>query len=147
VAFPAGIDSSQRLRVQSQGLPGPMGAEPGDLYVDVEIEPHEQFERDGQDLFTRASVSFADAALGTKIAIRMLDDSTLEVELPAGSQPGDVIALKGRGVPRIDGRARGMLHVQVQVEVPRNLSPRAKALLTELDEELKTRPSRRASTG
>lgn len=146
VTFPAGIDANQRLRVPGQGLPGPMGGEGGDLYVDVELEQDERFERDGMDLVTRASVSFADAALGTTITLRWLDDSEIEVEVPAGTQPGDVMTLKGKGAPRVDGRGRGAMHVQVQVEVPRALSARAKALLAELEEELKPR-SKRATAG
>jgi len=146
VTFPAGIDNNQRLRVPGQGLPGPAGGESGDLYVDVELEPDERFERDGIDLITRASVSFADAALGTTIAIALLDDTDLEVDLPAGTQPGDIVTIKGKGAPRIDGRGKGALHVQIQVEVPRTLSPRAKALLAELGEELTPR-SKRATAG
>ena len=68
------------------------------------------------------------------------------VQVPPGTQPGDVITLKGKGAPRIDGRGRGALHVQVQVEVPRALSPRAKSLLAELEEELKPR-AKRATVG
>jgi molecular chaperone DnaJ len=145
VTFPPGIDGNQRLRVPGQGLPGPAGGEPGDLYVDVELEQDERFERDGVDLITRASVSFADAALGTTIRLALLDDTDLEVDLPAGTQPGDIITIKGKGAPRIDGRGRGALHVQIQVEVPRTLSPRAKALLAELEQELISR-SKRANT-
>jgi molecular chaperone DnaJ len=147
VTFPAGIDSNQRLRVPGQGLPGPGGGTSGDLYVDVELEPHDRFERDGYDLFTRTQISFADAALGATAILSLLDDSEAEVELPPGTQPGEVITLKGKGVPRVDGRGRGNLHVQVQVEVPRALSARAKALLAELDDELKARPGKRATAG
>jgi molecular chaperone DnaJ len=146
VTFPAGIDANQRLRVPGQGLPGPMGGEAGDLYVDVELEQDERFDRDGVDLITRANVSFADASLGTTLTVMWLDDTPLEVELPPGTQPGDVITIKGKGAPRIDGRGRGALHVQVQVEVPRTLSPRAKTLLAELEQELKPR-SKRATVG
>jgi molecular chaperone DnaJ len=146
VSFPAGIDANQRLRVPGQGLPGPRGGAAGDLYVDVEVEPDERFERDGSDLFTRAQVSFADAALGATVTLTMLDESTLEVDLPAGTQPGELIALKGKGVARLDGRGKGVLHVQVEVEVPRTLSARAKALLGELEQELK-RPGKRATAG
>jgi len=146
VTFPAGIDSNQRLRVPGQGLPGPMGGETGDLYVDVELEPNELFERDGIDLATRANVSFAEAALGTAVMLPLPDDTEIEIDIPAGTQPGDVITVKGKGAPRIDGHGRGALHVHVQVEVPRVLSARAKALLTELEEELKPR-SKRATVG
>jgi molecular chaperone DnaJ len=147
VTFPAGIDSDQRLRVPAQGMPAPPNGQPGDLYVDVEVEPDDRFEREGTELVVHANVSFANAALGTTITIAMLDDSNLEVDLPAGTQPGEVITFKGKGVPRLDGRGRGSLHVQVQVEVPRNLSPRAKTLLAELDQELRARPSKRATAG
>ena len=146
VTFPAGIDSNQRLRVPGQGLPGPMGGESGDLYVDVELEPDERYERDGLDLATRASISFAEASLGTTVTLPLLDDTELAVDIPPGTQPGDVITLKGRGAPRVDGRGRGALHIQVQVEVPRALTARAKSLLAELEEELKPR-TKRATAG
>jgi molecular chaperone DnaJ len=146
VTFPPGIDSNQRLRVPGQGLPGPMGGEAGDLYVDVELEPDERFERDGTDLATRTSVSFAEASLGTTVTIPLLDDTELAVDIPPGTQPGDVITLKGKGAPRVDGRGRGALHIQVQVEVPRALTARAKSLLAELEEELKPR-TKRATAG
>jgi molecular chaperone DnaJ len=146
VVFPAGIDSNQRLRVPGQGMPGPMGGEAGDLYVDVELEADDHFERDGVDLHTRVNVSFADAALGTTVEVPMLDDSMLEVKLPAGTQPGEEVVLNGKGAPRVDGRGRGALHVHVQIEVPRALSARAKALLQELEEELNPR-SKQATAG
>jgi molecular chaperone DnaJ len=148
VTFPAGIDSGQRLRVPGQGMPGVQGAPPGDLYVDVEVEPDQRFERDNIDLVTRANISYSDAALGTQVAVEMPDGSSLDVDVPAGCQPGDVVTLKGKGVPRVDGRGRGSLHVVVQVQVPRSLSPRARTLLAELDAELRgpgQAPSKRAT--
>ncbi|MBI5533020.1 MAG: molecular chaperone DnaJ [Deltaproteobacteria bacterium] len=147
VSFPAGIDAGQRLRVPGQGMPGPKGAQSGDLYVDVDLEADERFERDGTDLATRAHVNFADAALGVVIQIPMLDDTMLDVELPAGTQPGDVITLKGKGVPRIDGRGKGSLHVIVQVDVPKRVNQRVRALLLELQKELQTQTEKRAASG
>lgn len=138
VTFPAGIDHGQRLRVASQGMPGPAGAPPGDLYVDVEIEPDSRFERDELDLVTRLVVSYADAAMGSKIPLKLLDDSVFEVEVPAGSQPGEVLSFKGKGAPRVDGRGKGVLHVVLQVQVPKKLSSKAKQLLSQLDEELRS---------
>jgi len=136
VAYPAGIDGGQRLRVPGQGMPGHQGGPSGDLYVDIELAPDERFERDGADLITRASVSFAEAALGGTAGLELPDESAVTVDVPAGTQPGEVITLKGKGMPRIDGRGRGALQVVVQVDVPRSLSSRAKDLLRELDEEL-----------
>ncbi len=136
VSFPAGIDGGQRLRVPGQGMPGQQGGPAGDLYVDVELAADDRFERDGLDLITKHTVSFAEAALGGSVHVQMPDDSVVSIELPAGTQPGEVLAVKGRGAPRVDGRGRGSLHVVVQVEVPRALSARAKELLRELESEL-----------
>ena len=136
VSFPAGIDAGQRLRVPGQGMPGHQGGPAGDLYVDIDLAPDERFERDGADLITRANVSFAEASLGGATALELPDESAVTVEVPAGTQPGEVITLKGKGLPRIDGRGRGALQVVVQVEVPRGLSTRAKDLLRQLDDEL-----------
>jgi molecular chaperone DnaJ len=91
---------------------------------------------------TRVNISFSDAAIGTTIALRWIDDSVLELEIPAGTQPGEVITMKGKGAPRVDGRGRGALHVQVQVDVPRQVSARAKALLVELEGELNPKSKR-----
>jgi molecular chaperone DnaJ len=147
VTFPAGIDGGQRLRVPGQGVPGAVGGPAGDLYVDVDVEAHDRFEREGTDLMTRAHVSFADAALGTTVKIPMLDESVVEVELPSGVQPGDVISLKGKGVARVDGRGKGTLHVVVQVDVPKKVSARARTLLLELQKELTSNESRKAGNG
>lgn len=145
VTFPAGIDAGQRLRVPGQGLPGQQGGPAGDLYVDVDLAPDERFERDGLDLVTRSTVSFVEAATGAKITIAMPDDSQVEVELPAGIQPGTVLTVKGKGAPRVDGRGRGALQVVVQVAVPTELSQRARDLLRQLADELAA-PSAEAAT-
>jgi len=148
VTFPAGIDSGQRLRVSGQGMPGPANTPQGDLYVDVELEPDATFERDQLDLLTRLPLSYTQAALGAKVPLKHLDDSVLEIDVPAGTQPGDVLTLKGKGAPRVDGRGRGSLHAVVQVQIPKKVSPRAKQLLTELEAELQSSepaPAKRAA--
>ncbi|OQX67064.1 MAG: molecular chaperone DnaJ [Sorangiineae bacterium NIC37A_2] len=136
VSFPAGIDGGQRLRVPGQGMPGHPGAEPGDLYVDVELEPHPEFERDGFDIGTRRRVSFPDAALGGELTVRLPDDSEIVVKYPAGTQPGTVLTTRGKGIPQLNGRGRGDVHVLVEVEVPEKLSRKARKLIEELREEL-----------
>lgn len=143
VGFPPGIDSGQKLRVPGQGLPGPSGAPPGDLYVEIDVEEDPRFERDGADLVTRVHVTFAEAALGADIRVAALGDTvdsppdtTVTHKIPAGTQSGSVIQIKGQGVPRLDGRGRGTLVAVVQVDVPTKLSDRAKALLKELEAEL-----------
>jgi molecular chaperone DnaJ len=137
VTFPAGIDSGQRLRVPGQGMPGPRGTPPGDLYVDVDIKPDERFERDGYDLGVREKVSFVDAALGATIDVALPDGSVVRAEVAAGTQPSTVIIVRGQGMPRLDGRSRGDLHVVIDVHVPKKISRRARKLLQELESELR----------
>jgi molecular chaperone DnaJ len=143
VAFPAGIDAGQRLRVPGQGMPGPQGAPSGDLYVEIDVEEDTRFERDGADLVTRFHVSFADAALGAEVRVPALGDAeteeaqpTVALKIPAGTQSGSVFTIKSQGIPRLDGRGRGSLIGVVQVDVPTSLSDRAKKLIQELHEEL-----------
>lgn len=146
VAFPAGIDEGQVLRVPGQGIPGPAGA--GDVLVQIEIEPDAAFERHGADLATKVKVPLTDAILGAKINVPALDDDPLEIELPAGTQTGHVVQVRGRGVPRLTpggGRGRGgrgALHVLIEVDIPSSatLSPRAKTLIEELRAELSRAP-------
>lgn len=141
VAFPAGVDRGQRLRVTGQGLPGARGGPSGDLYVDIDVEEHDVFERDGADLAVNVKISYAQAVVGGAVDVPILapdrDDATSTVNIPAGTQPGSVIAMRGQGLPRLDGRGRGTLAVVVQVEVPTNVSDRAKQLLADLERELR----------
>jgi molecular chaperone DnaJ len=136
VTFPPGIDGGQRLRVPGQGMPGPAGTQPGDLYVDVELEPHPEFERQGFDLVTKQRVSFPEATLGTEVSLELPDGSVVKADVPAGTQPGAVLTLRDKGVARLDRKGRGNLHVVVEVEVPKRLTKRAKKLLEELESEL-----------
>jgi len=148
VTFPAGIDAGQRLRVPGQGMAGAGGANPGDLYVEVDVEEDARFERDGVDLITRVNVTFTDAALGADILVPCLGDAdgaTVELAVPPGTQSGGVFTLKGQGIPRLDGRGRGALVVVVQVAVPTVLTERARKLLEELDGELRGREPREPS--
>jgi len=140
VTFPAGIDEGQMLRVSGQGIPGPHGGPAGDVLVQVDIEPDARFERRGVDLGTHAKISFVDAALGTTLDVPTLDGEPLSIDVPAGTQPGHVIVVRGRGVPRLEGkgRGRGALHVVVDIAIPaeNELSPKAKELLEKLRTEL-----------
>jgi molecular chaperone DnaJ len=145
VTFPAGIDAGQRLRVPGQGMPGPEGSPNGDLYVDVEIEQHADFERDGADLVTRESISFVEAAMGTEFDVVLPDGTEVPVEIPSGTQPGTVITARGHGMQRIGQRGRGDLHVVVNVHVPKKLSRKARKLFEELEEELAPPMSRRGT--
>jgi len=140
VSFPAGIDTGHRLRVPGQGMPGPNGTPAGDLYVDVEMEAHDRFERHGDDLAVRVDLSFSEAALGTKVELTLPDDAVVSAPIPGGTQPNAVVTVKGKGVPLLHDSGHGDLHVVVGVSVPTRLSKRAKKLLEELDAELRGEP-------
>ena len=142
VSFPAGIDDGQVLRVPGQGVPGHNGGPPGDVLVEVSIEPHPRFERQGADLATRAKLTIPQAILGAKVGIDGIDGESISIDIPPGTQPGHVIVLRGKGVARLDGGkgkgARGSLHVVVEVEVPApaSLNSKARELVEELQKEL-----------
>jgi molecular chaperone DnaJ len=137
VTFPAGIDHGQTLRVPGQGLAGRMGGPAGHLYVEVTVEPDARVAREGYELIHEVTLSFPQAALGAEIEVPMLDDTSVKVEVPAGTQPADTVVVRGKGVPRLNGDGRGDLHVVVNVQVPRRLSSKAKKLLKELEESLR----------
>jgi molecular chaperone DnaJ len=132
VKIPAGIDDGQIVRVSGQGEPGLRGGPPGDLYCGINVTPHERFHRDGMDLFMQVEVPFIKVALGTTISVDSLDGS-FDLEVPAGSQPGEEIVAPGRGMPSVQGRGRGDLHVIVKVTVPRKLSRKQRKILEELE--------------
>ncbi len=135
VTFPSGIDGGQRLRVPGQGMAGAKGAQAGDLYVDVELARDDRFERDGQDLGVRQTISFTEAALGTSLILEMPDESTTKIKVKSGTQPGSVVTLRGQGMPTLHG-GRGDLHVVINVAVPKKINRRVKKLLEQLEEEL-----------
>jgi molecular chaperone DnaJ len=134
VNIPAGIDDGQSVRVPSQGQPGRRGGPPGHLYVGVEVEAEPGFARDGLDLIHELPVSFTQAALGTKRKVTTPAGQEVEVEVPAGIQPGEHVVVAGHGAPRLDGRGKGRLVCVITISVPKNLSAKAKRLLLELED-------------
>ncbi len=131
VHVPPGVDSGVRLRLHGEGESGLHGGRSGDLYVVVSVEPHELFEREGDDLHMELPVSVFQAMLGTRVAVPTVLGEEREVEVAAGAQPGDVIRLRGAGMPSLDGRGRGDLLVHLKVVVPRKLSAEQKRLIRE----------------
>ncbi len=135
VTIPAGIDTGKRLSVPGQGEAGPQGSQAGDLYVFLRVGPHEFFERDGDDLYCLIPVSFTQAALGAELHIPSLDGERIRVKIPSGSQNGDIIRVKGWGVPHLNHSSRrGDLFVKVRVVVPEKLHGKVKHILKELSE-------------
>jgi molecular chaperone DnaJ len=140
VKVPAGVDTGVRLRIPNQGESGYLGGPPGDLYVRLHVDPHEFFEREGYNLYCRIPISMLQAAVGETIEIQTLD-STRSVKIPPGTQSGDVIRLRGDGVPSLRGSGRGDLLIDIQVKTPVNLNKRQKEILREFAEIEKSKKS------
>ena len=134
VDVPAGIDDRQVLNVSGQGNSGANGGPSGNLHVTVFVRPHPFFERDGYDVWCEVTISFAQAALGDTIEVPTLDGK-VRFDIPAGTQPGNVTRLKGRGIQSVNGRGKGDQFVRVVVNVPKNLTARQKEILREFDAE------------
>jgi molecular chaperone DnaJ len=131
--IPAGVDSGSRLRSTGNGESGLRGGPAGDLYVLLHIKPHEIFQRDGDDLLCEVPVSFIQATLGAEIKVPTLQDNAT-IKIPAGTQPGTVFRLKGKGVKNLQGYGHGDLHVRITVEVPTHLTGHQKSKLQEFAE-------------
>lgn len=136
VPLPAGIDDGQTLRVPGKGQNGTRGGPAGHLYVTVQLEPHEFFQRENEHLLYDLHISFPDAALGTEVNVPTLDGKGTKLKIPAGAQPGDQVTLSGAGFPRLQGRGRGDMVTIIHVDIPKKLSSKAKKLLAELRDTL-----------
>jgi molecular chaperone DnaJ len=135
VNVPAGIADGQRIRVGGRGNVGSPGAPAGDLYVLVRVRPDERFLREGDDLITTLDVSAPKASLGATFEVPTLDGPR-PLEVPAGTQPGETILVRGQGMPSLRGGRRGDLRVIVNVVVPRHLSDEQRALTEQLEQTL-----------
>lgn len=130
VKIPAGVESGMRIRLSGEGEPGTGGGPKGDLYIFVEVVDHDIFERDGPNLYCRAPVPMATAALGGEIEIPTIDGGRARVAIPEGSQTGRKLRLRGKGMPSVrQGGQTGDLYVEMFVETPQNLTARQKELL------------------
>jgi molecular chaperone DnaJ len=129
-----GIDEDYQLRLRGEGEMVANGGEAGDLYVIVHVKQHPQFMRDGNDLWHVAMISFPQAALGADIVVPTLDGQTT-VKVHAGTQVGEVITLRGKGMPRFRGFGRGDLLVRIGIAVPQKLTSEQRTLLEQLARE------------
>jgi molecular chaperone DnaJ len=136
VKIPAGIATGQRMRLYGEGEHGPGGGPAGDLYVVVQVQEHEFFRRDGNDLYCEIPVNFTTLALGGDIVIPALlgEDETLSI--PQGTVAGSNFRLRSKGMPDVSGRGRGDLIVSVHVTVPKKLTKEQRALLEQLAKSL-----------
>ncbi len=131
VRIPPGVDNGTRVRVAGQGEPGIGGGPPGDLYIITKVRPHPFFERKGDNLYCKVPVTFWEAALGAEIEVPTLD-GVVKVRVPPGTQCGQKLRLKGKGMPRLRGGGYGDLYVEVQIVVPRNLDGSSVQMLREI---------------
>ena len=129
VQVPPGIEHGQRLRMRGEGEGGHTGGPPGDLYVVMHQAPHQVFERQGNDLYRQLEVSMFQAALGQEVAVGTLVDGEQALEIPTGTDSGEMVRLKGLGMPKLRSGRRGDLYVQLVVRTPRKLSKEQRELL------------------
>jgi molecular chaperone DnaJ len=132
VKIPPGVDNGSKVRVAGMGGPGERGGPPGDVYIITRVRPHFYFERKGDNLYSEANVTAKEAALGDKIEIPTVD-GMVALTIPPGTQSGQQLKLKGKGVPHLGGGGVGDHYVTIKVVTPTGLSERGKELLRELD--------------
>ncbi len=133
VKIPAGVETGSRLRVQAEGEAGTQGGPAGDLYVVIHVAEHEQFERQGSNLYEAVPITFAQAALGADVMVKTLDGAE-KLKVPMGTQTGTVFRLKGKGMPQLGGRGKGDLFVSVSVITPTSLTREQRRILEQLAE-------------
>ena len=132
VDIPAGIHDGQRIRLSGEGHAGALGGRAGDVYVLVRVRPDPRFVREGNDIFSQVDLTIVQAALGVTMKVETIEGE-VELELPAGVQPGDVRVLRGKGMPVLQGFGRGDQRVLVNVTVPRRLNDEQRRLLEEFE--------------
>jgi molecular chaperone DnaJ len=140
LTVPGGVDTGSRLRVQGEGESGYHGGPPGDLYVVIHVEPHEFFEREGDDIYCQIPISFPQATLGTRVEIPTLE-GTKPLDIPAGTNSGEVFRIPRGGAKHLRGSGRGDQIIQVVVKTPKHLNKRQKELLKEFAELSRPEPS------
>lgn len=135
VNIPPGVDTGTVLHMPGQGDDGINGGRPGDLYIAVRVQNDARFIRDSRGLMTNVSITFPQAAIGARLSLEGVD-SEFELNIPAGTQPGQEFRVRGQGVPPVGGKERGDLRVRVNVEVPKDLSEYQKQLLESFEKTL-----------
>ncbi len=134
VNVPPGVETGTRIRLAGEGETAPRGGVSGDLYIFIEVLKHKIFERDGLNLFCRVPVSMAKASLGGEVEVPTIDGGRSRVRIPAGSQSGRQMRLKGKGMPAIKTIQKGDMFIEMAVETPVNLTAKQKELLQEFEE-------------
>ena len=136
IRIPAGVDDGSQLRIAGEGEGGAAGGPPGDLYVVLRVDEHGFFRREGDSLLCEVPVSMTQAALGAQVDVPTLDGARARVTIPEGTQGGTTFRVRGQGVPRLQGKGRGDMHVTVRVVTPSKLTAAQRRLLEELSRTL-----------
>lgn len=131
VVIPAGVDTGAQIRVPGEGHSGPFGGPRGDLVLIIRVHEDPGFARKGDNVYTEAVVTIAEAVLGARVPLRTLEGLG-ELLVPPGTQSGQALRMRGRGLPRLAGEGRGDLYVTVRVEIPRGIDQRTQELFREL---------------
>ncbi len=134
VKIPAGIEDGARLRLGGQGEAGVNGGPAGDFYLDVRVKPDDKFERDGANLIMHVDLPFTTLALGGEIEIETIDDKKLSVKVPAGTQVGEKLRVRGHGMPTGRGASFGDLYIDIGITIPTKLTEKQKKILGEFAE-------------
>lgn len=132
IQIPPGIEHGQQIRYEGMGDNSIPELRPGDLIVNVMVRPHARFKREGTSIILDTTISTWDAILGTSIDIQTLDGKTLNMSIPAGTQPETIFSCKGEGLPNTRNRQRGNLLIRVKIEIPRNLNHTQKNLIEQI---------------
>ncbi|HSX11643.1 MAG TPA: molecular chaperone DnaJ [Chlamydiales bacterium] len=129
IRIPAGVDNGMRLKMSGYGDAGEAGGPPGDLYVYIEVEPHEAFTREGDDVYIELPITFTEAALGCKKEVPTPLAEQVRIQIPEGTQSSKLLRVSGKGFPNVHGQGHGDLLVRISVETPVKLSEKQKELL------------------
>merc|ERR1711920_910800 len=143
VTIPAGVEDGNKLRVRGEGDAGPKGGPSGDLYIYLKVKEDDTFRRDGPEIYSDEKISFVDAILGASVKTPVVDGE-VTIKVPPGTQPGQVMRLKGNGAPRLGNpNQRGDHYVTVKVDIPKDLSAEEEELI----EKLRTIREKKAKKG
>ena len=135
--IPKGVDDGSQLRLSGEGEAGSPNGTSGDLYIVIHIKKHSKYNRRGSNLHIIQEISFPMAALGGKIDVETIDGTLGSLKIPEGTQNGDILKIRNKGMPQLNGRGFGDLYIEIHITTPRRLNRKSKKLLEELKDELK----------
>jgi molecular chaperone DnaJ len=136
VKIPGGVDQGSQMRLTGEGEIGAHGGPRGNLYLQINVKPHDVFRREEDDILLELDLNFAQAALGDEIEVPTIDSEPHELRIPAGTQTGELFVVRGRGVPHLRGGGRGDMIVRANVVTPKHLTKEQRDLLKQLAESM-----------